>query len=174
MKRRAILALIGLSVNLACAAGTGTENREPALPEAPVAFRYQTLDGTWQTIGSQRGQVVVLHIFTTWSDPSLVEVPRLATLARAQPDALEVIGLSLDVEPAAAEVFASTFDVPYTVGRVADPAAFTGPQGPLGPIGVIPTSVVLDRAGRIAARADGTWGPGVLEAVVERLLRRGD
>jgi thiol-disulfide isomerase/thioredoxin len=157
-------------VNLACASG-GDARETPRMPEGPVALRYRTLDGEWRTLGGLRGRVVVVHVFTTWSDPSLVEVPRLAALARRYPERVEVVGLSVDVEPEATRVFAETFDVPYDVGRVPDLASFMGPSGPFGPIGIIPTSVVLDPAGRIAARVDGMWGEGVLEAVVERVLR---
>jgi hypothetical protein len=53
---------------------------------------------------------------------------------------------------------------------VPDPARFTGPEGPFGPIAVLPTSVLLDREGRILARMDGLWPPGLLRRSVEAAI----
>jgi len=154
---------------VACAGGTDPPPRAQ-LPEGPVGLRFRTLDGETRTVGALRGKVVVVHVLTTWSDPALLEVPRLEALARREPERVRVIGLVLDREPETAAIFAETFEVPYTVGRVPRPAWFTSDEGPFGPITVIPTSVVLDRAGRLAARSDGAWPPGVLERVVAELL----
>jgi thiol-disulfide isomerase/thioredoxin len=164
LRMGALLALFG------CASG-GAER--PSLPQAPVAFRFSTLDGGYQTLGALRGRVVVLHILTTWSDLALLEVPRLADLARRFPNDAQVLAVVLDAEDETAAIFAETFELPYPVVRVARPDVFTGPEGPFGPIALLPTSVVLDRGGRVAARSDGTWAPGVLEDLVERLRSRG-
>lgn len=156
-----------LLAHLACAGPR--EASGPKLPQGPVGLRYRTLDGEVRTLGALRGQVVILHILTTWSDPALFEVPRLAELARSRPDDVEVIALVLDPEPLTAAIFADTFDIPYSVGRVPRMEWFTSESGPFGPITVIPTSIVIDPTGRVAARSDGTWPPGVLERIVGRL-----
>jgi hypothetical protein len=76
----------------------------------------------------------------------------------------------LEQKPEIARIFAKAFAVPYYVGLVDDPAWLTGPDGPLSPITIIPTSVLIHRDGRIAARMDGIWPKDILEAAVGRLV----
>lgn len=71
-----------------------------------------------------------------------------------------------------ARIFARTFEVPYIVAIVEDRGTFTSEQGPLGPIRIIPTSFLIDREGRIAARMEGTWPDGALDEAIRELTRR--
>lgn len=158
--------LVGGPVGCAGSAPDG----KPALPKGPVGLRFRDLDGELRTLGSLRGHVVIVHVFTTWSGPALLDVPRLVQLAESEPERVRIVGLVMDREPETASIFAETFDVPYIVGHVLRPEWFLSPDGPFGPITIMPTSIVLDRAGRVVARSDGTWAPGVLESLVGRLL----
>ena len=158
----------GLLALAACAHGRG--DGQATLPESRVALRLVDVEGATLNVAALRGRVVLLTMMTTWVQPALVEVPLLTELYRDYGGELEVVAVVLDAEPRMLAIFKETFDVPSRVTRPVDPAALTGSEGPFGPIGVLPTSVILDRDGRIAARMDGVWPPEVLRRAVQRLV----
>lgn len=155
-----------------CAGAPGIRDpQRMKLPKGRVALRVEKPDGGMVTLGSLRGRIVLITVVTTWAETALLEVPRLKALARSSnPDDLAVVCIVLEENRDMVRIFSETFDLPYIVGTVEDPAEFTGDQGPLGPIGIIPTSVLLDREGRIRARMDGIWPEGLLEDAVGRLV----
>lgn len=138
------------------------------MPEGRVALRLTDVAGETFSLGALRGKPVLVTVITTWSDPALMEVPRLKALAKRHPE-VEVVAVALDEDPRMVSIFEETFEIPYRVAFVDDPAAFTSKQGPFGEITVIPTSILLDREGEIVARVDGTWPPSVLEAAVQKV-----
>lgn len=151
-------------------AGCAHQDPGPTLPEGRVAARFERLDGTPLSLAALRGKVVLVTVITTWNDLALLEVPLLKELHEAHAPELQIVCVALDEDPTMLDIFARTFAVPYLVVRAHDPQRFTGDSGPFGPIGVIPTSVLLDRDGRVAARNDGTWAPDILRSAVQRLL----
>lgn len=162
-------ALVGL-LALGCAGRTRGPG-EAALPEGGVVARIERTDGELVSLASLRGRVVLVSILTTWSDPALVEAKFFEELRKEHQGDLEVVAIVLDEKKEMARIFEETFDTPFIVGTVEDPARFTGDRGPFGPISVIPTSVLLDRQGRIAARMDGMWEPELLARAVNKLVR---
>jgi thiol-disulfide isomerase/thioredoxin len=165
--RRIPIALLALA---ACASSTpGLEGT--VIPSAPVSLRIDRIDGPVLTLGSLRGRVVLVTVFTTWADYALLEVPKMKKLATTYDSKdFVVVAIALDTNPKMVRIFARTFDIPYYVGTIDDPAAFTSESGPFGKITLIPTSLLLDREGRIAARMDGLWPDGILEEAVGRLV----
>jgi hypothetical protein len=161
---------------LATALGALSCTTTPVVPEqristAPIALKIHRVDGQEITLGSLRGRVVLVTVMTTWADLALLEVPRLKKLATSvSPKDLVVAAIALDDNVKMVRMFAQTFQIPYYIGTIDDPATFTGEDGPFGKITLLPTSVLLDRDGRIAARMEGLWPPGVLEEAVRRLV----
>lgn len=159
--------IMAWAATMGCASSTSSE---PRLSEKRIALRLIDTDGRSVSLAAQRGRVVLLHMIATWSDPALVEVPLLASLQDRYPEDLVVWGVSLDTDPEMIQIFRSTFDVPYPVLYPMSLARFTSGDGPFGPITVIPTSILLNREGRIAARMDGLWPPQALTQAVQDLV----
>lgn len=151
----------------ACA---GSPGGSPLLPKNPIGLRYRGYDGAWKTLGALRGRPVLVEVVATYAGPALVEVERIRLITKPHGEAVVLVLLVLDDAPEMAAIFAETFEVPQAVGRVEDPAQFVGPKGPFGPIGVVPTGILLDQDGRILVRSDGPWPPGVLEEALFKLL----
>jgi hypothetical protein len=137
--------------------------RPRAASGSPLSVHWPALDGGEFAIDSLRGQIVVIHVFTTWSLAAGLEVEAL-TAADAEPD-VTVIGLALDPEgyPLVAP-WRRASDVHYLIA-LSDAATRSG-AGPLGRISSVPTTIVLDRSGRVAVRVEQQLTPEQLHAAI--------
>jgi len=126
-----------------------------ARPAAPQVTGT-TLSGTRFTLSGERGAVVVLNFWGSWCTPCRQEAPALGELARHLSGSdVKFVGVDIRDEPASAEAFMRNFRISYP--SLNDPGdaialAFSGTVPPAG----IPTTLVIDRGGRIAARIVGT------------------
>ncbi len=115
--------------------------------EMPALTLPQLGGGEW-SLADHRGQVVLINYWATWCEPCREELPGLMRLARdTSPKDLAVVGVSLDSGPdtqAMVRSFATQFRMPY-------PVLFPVTQADrdMGEAG-IPTTVLLDKHGRIA------------------------
>ena len=157
-------------VALCLAAGCGGKGTPPGGPGTPstpgapaIELTLPAVDGGEVSLASHRGKIVVLHVFTTWSLAAQAEVEALGAADAA--DDVVVIGIALDAEGRLLVApWRNGADVRYLV-TVADEPTRAG-QSPLGPLPAVPITIVLDRAGRIAARADRQLTAAELDAMI--------
>ncbi len=101
------------------------------------------------------GKVVVINVWGSWCNPCRAEAVDLQTASRKTAGVAQFIGLNTkDYSPAAAEAFVRSFAISYP--QIFDPEgkALITLAGNLPP-NAIPTTMVIDREGRIAARVAG-------------------
>ncbi len=163
----ALGAAVTAGMLLACAAAPSSP-----LPAGRVALRYVGFDGELRSLAERRGAPTLVLIVATWAGPALVELERIFSLRQARPGVFSLVVLALDEDPRMVGIFAETHGIEADVGVLPDQASFVGPGGPFGPVGQVPTSVLLDAEGRIAVRSDGLWPPGALERALDQLLAR--
>lgn len=161
MRRAAML------VALAACGGGGARTdgvTVPADTRGPgMTLTLAALDGGELDLATLRGKLVVLHVFTTWSLAAQAELDALATADAA--DDVVVVGIALDEEGRALVApWRNGADVRYLI-TLADDAVREG-SSPLGPLTVVPTTFVLDDAGRVRARAERALAPGELDALL--------
>jgi len=137
----------------------------------PVApdFTGTTLTGSRLAFSSYRGRVVVLNFWGSWCTPCREEAPALGTLARnfAGTD-VRFVGVDIRDDPASAEGFMRTFRISYpSLNDPNDLVAldFSGTVPPAS----IPTTLVIDRSGRIAARIVGQASYSGLKALIKQV-----
>jgi thiol-disulfide isomerase/thioredoxin len=112
-----------------------------ATPMAP--YKAEWLDGSPFDLASEKGHVVLLNVWATWCGPCRFEIPELGKLHAGR--GFKVIGVSID-EGGAVDVKPFVHEQ-----KIAYPIALD-PEGKLTTIlktSVIPTSVVVDKAGNI-------------------------
>lgn len=143
----------------------------PAVPLPPgrVGFRFTDLDGRSDSLAALRGRVVAVVIVATWSDPALLELSRFSLIQRRFESELAVLAVVVDEEPQMVEITRRAYPDSIRFVRADLPRRFLSEGGPFGRITLTPTSVLVDRTGRIAARMDGVWPDGVLLEAVQRL-----
>lgn len=132
------------------AAGITRADSVPATP-AP-AWTLKDLEGKPVSFAQFKGKVVVIDFWATWCGPCRVEIPGYVELQKKYAkDGLVIIGISLDEKgPAVVKQFAAKMGVNYQMVMADDKIveAFGG-------IEAIPTTFIIDRAGKIRDRKVG-------------------
>ena len=163
-KKRHVL-LVAL---LGAALSPSFSGRAQPAPEPP---KIETLDGTPFSLASAQGKVVVLDFWASWCLPCRKSFPFLDGLqAKYEAQGLRVLGLTLEERKDAVLSFLESVPVRFTILR--DP---TGRAGEDFHVVAMPTTLLLDREGRVAARFEG-GDPSVhskIEAAVATLLSGG-
>jgi len=107
-------------------------------------FSLPTLQGESVALSDFRGEWVVLNYWATWCAPCRKEIPELSAL-HSDRDDITVLGLAFeDTDISAFETFLADFHVTYPLLRV----DVYAPPEPFGAPKVLPTTIVLDPAGR--------------------------
>lgn len=177
----AVLALTGCSGGSAAAvpgqgfiSGDGTVT-QVAVGDRKGAVRFSgtTLDGRPYDVRDDRGQVVVVNVWGSWCAPCIAEAPALQAVHEQTRDGgVSFVGVNTKDGAAAARAHERRFGVTYPSidddgGRV-----LLDLRGSLPP-SAIPSTLVLDRQGRVAARILGRSDRTVLQGVVDDVVAEG-
>ncbi|MGZ4445553.1 MAG: TlpA disulfide reductase family protein [Nocardioides sp.] len=113
------------------------------------------LDGKPLDVASYRGKPVVVVVWGAWCTECRVEAPDVVEAARRLGSSAQFVGIDIrDPAPAQAQAYVRSFKVPYPSVYSPDGKALLAFQGTLTP-NTIPSTVVLDGQGRIAASIIG-------------------
>jgi thiol-disulfide isomerase/thioredoxin len=128
-----------------------------------------SLTGKPLSLASYRGDVIVLNFWGSWCAPCRDEAPALGTLARRMASrGVRFVGVDIRDEPDAALAFMQDFNIEYpSFNDPNDDIAleFRGAATPA----AIPSTIVIDRTGRIAARIIGGVTYNGLKALLTTL-----
>lgn len=143
-----------------------------AAASGPVAPRVTgtLLSGARFTLVQYRGHVVVLNFWGSWCTPCRAEAPQLSRLARHfTPSGVRFLGIDIRDSPATANAFLRDFRITYpSLNDPGDVIAldFRNTVPPAG----IPTTLVIGRDGRIAARVIGEVSYPGLRGLISHAL----
>ncbi|MET9616082.1 TlpA family protein disulfide reductase [Kitasatospora indigofera] len=131
-----------------------------------------TLEGTKVALSDYRGKVVVLNIWGSWCNPCRAEAPNLQSVWDTYKDqGVQFLGINTrDIDPANAVRFEQEKGV--TFPSLYDPDGtqiLKFPKGSLNPQS-IPTTLVIDREGKLAARAMRALEAEDIEAMLKPVL----
>lgn len=129
---------------------------------APEIFGL-TLSGTNYTY--TKDKVAVINVWASWCSPCRAEAPTLAALAIKYSD-VSFIGILTRDNPVNAEAFERRFKIPYPT--IIDDAILLGFKGSLS-ANSIPTTIILDKKGRVAARISGAVTVASLSQLIEKV-----
>ncbi len=161
---------VGAAVAIGGAASIPWPRRaEPIVPvlarkSMPRVELAQMAGGTWR-LADHRGQVVLINYWATWCGPCQEETPGLVRLA-GEVKGLAVVGISMDEgDRGAVRAFVRRMHVGY-------PIVFPEPlsQEAQAMVG-LPTTILVDRQGRVAKTYVGETREGEFRKDVEELLR---
>ena len=112
-----------------------------------------------------KDRVAVVNVWASWCSPCRAEAPTLVALANKYTD-VAFIGILTRDNPANAEAFERRFNIPYPT--VIDDSILLGFKGSL-PANAIPTTVILDKSGLVAARISGVVTVASLSKLIEKV-----
>lgn len=150
------------------------ETSDRSAPEGTVAG--ETVDGDPIALADYTGDVVVIPVWASWCGPCIAEAPVLADAARdLEDDGISFLGINTrDHDEVSSRRFTENYDVPYPSLYDPDGNLLLNFRGTL-PLLAIPTLVVIDADGKVAARildkVSTSTLYGVLEDVTGRDLR---
>ena len=131
-----------------------------------TGFSLPDLNGKAWSLRDHRGKVVLLNFWATWCPPCNEETPGLVRLANNySSQGLDVIGVNMDGgDSSPVKRFVAEYLVPYPVLLASSNTSL-----PLRVEG-LPTTVLLDRQGRIAKTYEGAVSEAAFQSDVVRLL----
>ena len=177
MKKFAVLLILALTLT-GCSGG-GTSSNEESFVSGDGSTTFikvndrqiapgitgMTLSGNQYTY--TKDKVAVVNVWASWCAPCRAEAPTLAALANKYTD-VAFIGILTRDNPATAEAFQRRFKLPYPT--VIDDSILIGFKGSL-PANAIPSTVILDKKGKVAARISGTVTVAALSELIEKVSK---
>jgi thiol-disulfide isomerase/thioredoxin len=160
---------VGSSGDQGYVAGNGVITTVAAADrKAPAEVSGRTIDGAQVSLQDYRGKVVVVNVWGSWCPPCRAEAPMLADAARDLADQ-DVVFLGIDSRDpseAAARAFVRRFDIPYPSIYDQQGRTLLAFRGTL-TLNSIPSTVVIDPQGRVAASVLGEITRTTLDDLVE-------
>lgn len=162
---RSVVTCVLLGV-LSSGAASTVLRAQVVLPRADLRWSVLTLAGDTRTLESLRGRVIVINSWATWCEPCVAELGSLAALRRAIPDTslAFVLIAAQRREPVADFVRRRRLTLPVYLEATRAPEVYR--------FNAVPTTWIVDRAGRIALRRRGAarWDTPQMLALVRTLL----
>lgn len=153
-------------------AGDGTITRlEPGERKPAPALEGPTLDGGSYRLADFRGDVVVVNTWASWCAPCRDETPGLQRAwEELRDEDVQFVGINTkDPDAAAARAFTRSFGVTYPSLVDEEGTLVLGFRATLPP-NAVPSTLVIDRRGRVAARVLGKVSEGTLRSLVRDAL----
>jgi thiol-disulfide isomerase/thioredoxin len=139
---------------------------EPARPQAPN-FKLTDASGQPVTLSALRGKVVLLNFWATWCPPCKMEIPWLIEFQQTYRDqGFVVVGISMDedgwnaVKPF---IDRTKINYPMTIGNDNIATLYGGIES-------LPTTLIIDRSGRIASTHTGLVSKSDYRKAIEATL----
>jgi thiol-disulfide isomerase/thioredoxin len=177
MKIRNLILLPLMAVALSSCGGGGSSIAEESFVSGNGSVSYikqsdriaapqlsgMTLSGKNYTFSG--GQVAVVNVWASWCAPCRAEAPTLKALSEKYTD-VAFIGILTRDNPVNAEAFERRFAIPYPT--LIDDSVLIGFRRSL-PANAIPSTVVIDKNGDVAARISGQVTVASLSEVIEKV-----
>jgi thiol-disulfide isomerase/thioredoxin len=162
--RRIVLLICAMTGIALSAVGQQATSQLPPAPD----FGLKDIKGRTVRLGEYKGKVVLLNFWATWCAPCRAEMPDLVKLQKKyQSKGLQVVGMTYpDYTRAGVRAMARRLRLNYPILLGTRDLADKYGVGE-----VMPTTVVIDREGKIRARILGILEPDEFEQSVKPLLR---
>ena len=171
------IAFIVLAFALTACGGGGSSSAEESFVSGDGSTTYikssdrkiapaitgMTLSGENYTY--EKDRVAVVNVWASWCSPCRAEIPTLIELSRQYPE-VQFMGILTRDNPVNAEAFARRLAMPYPT--FIDDTLLIGFKKTL-PANAIPSTVVLDKSGRVAARISGVVTVASLSELIEKV-----
>ena len=173
-----LLAGCGSSTDSASSADSGFVAGDGSIVVLPESQRMpapalvgETLDGGTFRLADHLGEVVVMNVWASWCAPCRAEAPGLAALSAEYADqGVQFVGLDTRDSDVSARSFVEKFGITFP-NVIDSDGQLQLLFGDSLPPQAIPSTLVIDKQGRVAARALGKVSESSLRGMIEPLMR---
>ena len=154
--------------------GPGTVTRlAPGDRKAPQEVTGTTLKGDKLQLSALRGHVVVVNVWASWCPPCRAEADELDQVAKASAaKGVHFVGIDTQDDKAAATAFVDGHGIDYPSIFDDDGRALLALRSSLPPT-AIPSTLILDKQGRVAVRILGGTTASRLQPLVDSVVADG-
>jgi cytochrome c biogenesis protein CcmG/thiol:disulfide interchange protein DsbE len=167
--RNVIVALLLALMTAPFAAQTPKPAACPADAKAAnLTFTLKDLDGRDVTLSAYKGKVILLDFWATWCGPCKIEIPFFIDLyTKYRSQGLQVVGFAVDEPVATVKEYAEQMKMnyPILVGQNREDVIEA-----FGPMVGLPTTIIIDRQGRICRSHAGLTAKETFESAIRLLL----
>jgi Peroxiredoxin len=167
----ALVAALAFSSGCSRTRSVQEENAKPTGAREPAQdFALKDADGKTVRLSDYRGKVVLLNFWATWCGPCKIEIPWFMDFERRHKDkGFAVIGVSMDDDGwDAVKPYVSRMGINYRMLMGNDEVARA-----FGGVEALPTTFLIDREGKVAAKHVGVAARSDFENGIEELLKSG-
>jgi thiol-disulfide isomerase/thioredoxin len=135
--------------------------------DAPLQFTLKDVNGVDVQLASFKGKVILVNFWATWCGPCRVEIPALIELQDAYRDDLVILGVDVLDEFSRVPAFAKELKVNYPM---LDANKRTDVEQAYGPMWGLPTTVIINREGKVHRKHSGIASKEQFEQYVKSVL----
>ncbi len=182
-----LIMLLGALLLAACGGGSaatpdaGYVSGDGVIEQVAIADRRELpaitgrlLDGGEYDSAENTGAIVVYNVWGSWCAPCRDEAPVLRRVwNETRGRGVQFVGINVRDNDAAARAFERRYQIRYPSITTADSPEALLAFGPQLPPSAVPSTFIVDRRGRIAARVIGPTTYSTLAAVVEETVAEG-
>ncbi len=122
---------------------------------------------TGNSIAVTTGKVALVNVWASWCSPCRAEAPILEELSKKYPS-VQFLGLLTRDSDESAQAFLRRFKITYPT--ISDDEILLGFRKSL-PVAAIPTTFLIDKSGRVAARISGEITYSSVSALLDKLVK---
>src|SRR5699024_897849 len=138
--------------------------------DEPLKFSGTTYEGEEFAAAEQRGQLLVVNVWYAACPPCRKEAPDLQEISQDYGEqGVSFIGINVRDEAGPALAFEENYGITYPSLPDLDAEIMYALRGQVAP-NAVPTTLLMDRAGRVAARVSGAIDPSTLRSMIDRVL----
>lgn len=168
-----VLALAGCTTSGASSTGSkgyvtgdgGVTEIDPSAREAAPSLEGDRLGGGTVSLADLAGKVTVVNVWGSWCSECREETADLVEVANDEPS-VGFLGVNIRDETANAEAYVRQEKIPYPSLVSQDSSALLGFYGKLN-LNTVPSTIVIDAQGRIAALVRGPVDASTLSSLVD-------
>lgn len=137
---------------------------------AALEFSGTTYAGEEFTMAGARGAPLVLNVWYASCPPCRAEAPDLVEIAgEYTPKGVQFLGINVRDAEGPAKAFEESFGIPYPSIPDLDATIMYALRGQVAP-NAVPSTLVVDPEGRVAARISGAADPSTLRSMIDTVL----
>ena len=151
--------------------GNGVATEIPAADRGePLEFSGTSYDGEQIAVADRRGEVLVLNVWYASCPPCRKEAPALQAIHEEYAEqGVSFLGVNVRDAAGPAQAFEERYGITYSSLPDPDAEILYALRGQVAP-NAVPSTLVVDREGRVAARISGAADPSMLRAMIDTVI----